>query len=62
MKNLSLFPILVFLLLLSSCETKIEDNRRIVITGKIQDQNNNPLENINLISGYESFKLGSIKY
>ena len=61
MKNLSLFPILTFLLLFSSCETKIEDNRRLVITGEIQNQNNNPLENINVISGNESFKLGSIQ-
>ena len=61
MKNLSLLTILVLLLLFSSCETRIQDNRRLVITGKIQDQNNNPLENINVISGDESFKLGSIR-
>ena len=61
MKNLFLFPLLVFLLLFYSCETRIEDNRRLVITGKIQDQNEVPLENINVISGDESFKLGSIR-
>ena len=61
MRNISLFSIMVFSLLFSSCEIRIQDSRRLVITGKIEDQNNNPLENINVISGDESLKLGSIR-
>jgi len=54
-----LYTILMFLMLCLSCETRIQDNRRIVITGKIQDQNGNPLEDINVINGDAFFKLGS---
>ena len=61
MKKIVLIIILIFSIVCLSCETRIEDNRRITITGKIQDQNEVPLNNINVISGNENFKLGSIQ-
>jgi|GEM_PF-2440490 len=61
MKKIVLIIILIFSIVCLSCETRIEDNRRITITGKIQDQNEVPLNNINVISGNENFKLGNIQ-
>lgn len=58
MRNLSILSIFI-LLILSSCQTRIEDNRRILITGKLQDENGEAISNINIISGNEFTQLGT---
>lgn len=59
MKLKPIFSILMLSMLFSTCEIRIEDNRRLLITGTIQDQNGNPIPDINVISGNEDLKLGS---
>lgn len=59
MKLKPIFSILMVSMLFSTCEIRIEDNRRLLITGTIQDQNGNPISDINVISGNEDLKLGS---
>lgn len=59
MKNtLALFYFAIFFSF-SSCATKIEDNRRILVTGKLQDENGEAISNINIISGDEFTQLGT---
>ena len=59
MRNLSVLSIFILLILSSSCQTRIEDNRRILITGKLQDENGEAISNINIISGDEFTQLGT---
>ncbi len=59
MRNLSVLGIFILLILASSCQTRIEDNRRILVSGKLQDENGEAISNINIISGDEFTQLGT---